>query len=443
MKRSKNLATTIAVTLLILLVNLIYPVTSDEVENQNIVISSGVTIIVPDDYPTIQDAIDNASLDDCIFVKIGTYRETITIVINNLTLQGEDKNHTVIEGTGYSDIISIINVNFTKITGFTISGSVGWSGITLTNSSLNEIGNNIIRNCSEDGIDLYQSHRNTIQKNNITNCSEIGIDIDFSECNVIKNNEISNTNWIGMAISDSNGNKIQNNIISTSRNYGIDMVSSNNNILSENVIEHSLLNGLMIWECNENSFLNNTIQYNEEDGLWIYYSNNNTIRFNFFNRNKWNGIDIVHSQYNQIKENIIYDGIDNGIGSYYSSYNQIMNNTFLSNGIGIYLYVSTFNSICFNNFIDSGLAYGHAVFASSTIHNSIQNIWHKNYWDDWIGLRFKFGIKSRLLSKFPKCIRGEVGIFAIAPPGYRSIKWYNFDWNPVSQPYEYDDSGVV
>ena len=49
------------------------------------------TIVVPDNCPTIQGAINNASAGDIIFVRANTYYEHV-IVNKTLTLTGEDKN---------------------------------------------------------------------------------------------------------------------------------------------------------------------------------------------------------------------------------------------------------------------------------------------------------------------------------------------------------------
>jgi len=57
------------------------------------------TIIVPDDYPTITDAIGNATEGDTIFVKKGTYECPInqTLVIDKtISLIGEDAKNTII-----------------------------------------------------------------------------------------------------------------------------------------------------------------------------------------------------------------------------------------------------------------------------------------------------------------------------------------------------------
>lgn len=60
-------------------------------------ITEGNTITVDDDggkdYKTIQEAIDNASIEDTIFVYNGTYKENV-IINKTITLRGEDKYNT-------------------------------------------------------------------------------------------------------------------------------------------------------------------------------------------------------------------------------------------------------------------------------------------------------------------------------------------------------------
>ena len=53
-------------------------------------------IIVPDDYPTIQEAIDNATDGDTIFVKKGTYEENPLEINKTLSLIGEGADSTKI-----------------------------------------------------------------------------------------------------------------------------------------------------------------------------------------------------------------------------------------------------------------------------------------------------------------------------------------------------------
>ena len=74
------------------------------------------TITVPDDYPTIQQAINNALAGDTVYVKSGTYSENL-IITKSLSLVGENKDSTIIVGSGNTAcLIQHDNVN---VTGFT------------------------------------------------------------------------------------------------------------------------------------------------------------------------------------------------------------------------------------------------------------------------------------------------------------------------------------
>ena len=83
---------------------------------------SGITLYVggsgPDNYTKIQDAIDNASDGDTIFVYSGTYFEHV-VVDKQLYLIGEDKNSTIIDGEGSEDVV-VIYADGVTIQQFTI-----------------------------------------------------------------------------------------------------------------------------------------------------------------------------------------------------------------------------------------------------------------------------------------------------------------------------------
>lgn len=75
--------------------------------------TQATTITVPDDYPTIQAAIDAASTGATIMVRSGTYHESLSLDIG-LTLTAENydtdnpaNNTTIIDGGGASAVISI------------------------------------------------------------------------------------------------------------------------------------------------------------------------------------------------------------------------------------------------------------------------------------------------------------------------------------------------
>ncbi len=200
------------------------------VENtiHDFILASGDVIYVggsgPGNYSTIQEAIDYADEGDTIFVydDSSPYKENI-IVNKSLSLIGEDKQTTIIEGIETDYVVSI-TADGVSITGFTIKHSneveeeylVNFyvcsdqnivvenifscdpsrreSAISLLNSSYNLIIKNIIENYYFEGIELLNSHYNDIAENIITGIRRrrgIGIDLIDSSNNIIKRNEIS------------------------------------------------------------------------------------------------------------------------------------------------------------------------------------------------------------------------------------------------------------
>ena len=69
-------------------------------------------------YSSIQDAIDNTSNGDTVFVFNGTYYENI-IIYKSIILLGENKNTTIIDGDKKGDVVRVVSDEVT-ISGFTI-----------------------------------------------------------------------------------------------------------------------------------------------------------------------------------------------------------------------------------------------------------------------------------------------------------------------------------
>jgi pectin methylesterase-like acyl-CoA thioesterase len=55
-------------------------------------------IIVPNDYPTIQQAVDAAYNGDTIHVRAGTYTENVLIYNKSISLLGDGVSNTTIRG---------------------------------------------------------------------------------------------------------------------------------------------------------------------------------------------------------------------------------------------------------------------------------------------------------------------------------------------------------
>jgi parallel beta-helix repeat protein len=218
-------------------------------------------IVVPDDYATIQSALDTVQNGDRIYVKTGIYHENLNIT-KSVSLIGESKDSTVIDGNssqGYRAPIRIYSNNVT-VTGFKIEDS--WTGILIGHVNDCKISGNIFTN-NHDGIVLSSASRNVLEANVIERVKTNGYGIQLwdSTNNILKKNQIYSAS-IGIAIrgqpSNSFGenNWVLANILSDCAEQTIMIGSSSNNILMANTVSNSG-RGISLFETD-----NNTIHHN-------------------------------------------------------------------------------------------------------------------------------------------------------------------------------------
>lgn len=286
----------------------------------------------PGNYSRIQDAIENATDGDTVFVYSGTYVIDDFIFIDvSIRLIGENKENTVVTGwtiwvnkTGveireftFLNQYGLVSAHLSEeVNNIIISDNIfkvselvnGFGGVIIyTNYSL--ISNNTFYNC---GIWLFSYH-NTVY-NNIVNgkplvyyedVSDIVIDeagqIILINCNniTVKNLEFSNT-FIGLQLFETENCLISDNIFSNLGWAGL-LAFSNNNIISGNIFSNNIV-GLLFGGCEGNKVSKNSFE-NNEIGLGFGWSSGNLISNNNFkylypfnknifsieSKNTWNG----------------------------------------------------------------------------------------------------------------------------------------------------------
>jgi len=161
--------------------------TQNNVASANIVVRTQLR--VPQDFATIQEAIDAAVFGETIVVASGVYHEHIG-VDKSLTLKGESCNTTIIDGDGETRIIVVIKASEVRFSGFTIRNGSG--GLLLEYSNDSIIADSIIAGTLE-GLSLLFSHNNTIIANMMKD-NERGLFLGDSNNNrIYYNNFINNT----------------------------------------------------------------------------------------------------------------------------------------------------------------------------------------------------------------------------------------------------------
>lgn len=228
----------------------------------------------PGNYTSIQNAIDNASSGDTVFVYTGIYYEHITI--NKLiNLIGEDRDNTIIDGGGSGRVIYSYGSDVT-IKEFTVQNGSNSAG-TSKNSCIevlardNTICDINIKN-SYYGIHLFASEYCVIDNVTVSNAIQDGIYIEYSHYITIKNNTIQSC-YNGIYLESSKNNIINNNDVFNNE-IGIYLHRlSDSNIFSENNICQNSNFGIYIDESNTNEFYHNNF-INNTNHVYTYRSSN-------------------------------------------------------------------------------------------------------------------------------------------------------------------------
>lgn len=398
----------------------------------------------PNNYTKIQDAIDNATEGDTVFVydDSSLYYENVRIN-KSIGLIGENKETTRIDGNRNGSII-LISANKTIVSNFTIknekdTGSL--KGGIYVSSNRNRISHNIITN-NTYGVHINSGTHNNISQNKIIENRDDGIFLMSGEANTIFNNEIVG-NWdYGVTLDTATQNTFtQNNIINNNRGDIVFQNTDTHNIINKNTIgtfylgtrdyegrpksnfimENSFINGgICVWNAVHNIIINNTINgkpliYLEQEShrdithagqiilidcqdvtiknqnishtkmaIQLWHSNKCSIEDNQFHDNDI-GIACYKSRKNHIKNNYITKSKWNAIYLWNSHKNTIKDNTltYSKYGQGIELYYhSNKNTITRNTITANQIGIDTTTSNYNTIkHNNINN-------NTWIGIAF-------------------------------------------------------
>ena len=436
----------------------------------------------PGNFSRIQDAIDNASFGDTVFVydDSSPYYERV-VIEKTITLQGENRETTILDTGGYFNVVSI-SADGVCVYGFTLQNSgfsSGHSGVYVQSSN-NTICDNIFLD-NYDGVSVSYSYNSVVCDNVFVN-NEFGV-LLRSDGNVVCGNSFFN-DGIATIASD---NVIVDNTVNykpivylqdeadeiVDEDCGQIILVNCSNITVKNQVIANTCAGIHLHQCHSCVIENNSVRENRI-GISIGYSDYNVIKFNGASSNRIFGIDMYHCDDNVIESNACIDQVSgeynhHGMRLYMCNNNSIQFNWLKHNKVGMECYQCYDNNIAYN-FIGYNLYIGvkldwfsegnsineneivgndRGVVFNDVSHNFItRNNFRSN--DEPVQLNILQYLKFSLRKlpeirgnywgckrMFPKLILGEFMFVYMEVPfgGYVSFRCPFFDWHPAQEPY--------
>jgi hypothetical protein len=298
------------------------------------------TIIVPDDYPTISSAIENAKEGNTIIVKNGVYTEPTLNITKSLKIISQNENSAeIIIHTPMINTFPLFGGNWEFINPIKINSN----NVTLADFLISCDGGDI--NATGNGLKFLN--------NNLNGNATIGLILNGNESEVKEN-------VFGYLSFNGNSNQIKNNQVTS-----ITFQGSNNAVLSNQIIggAYTGIFQLLLTEGNYNVIYNNNLK-GRFNGLLIGQWENSS--YNFVGGNtisvSMDSLDMCEGSCNVFYGNIVTNGRSGvGVGYYVSENNIFLKNSFIKNNQN----ALNITGLIYPSFFDDGVA--------------------GNYWDDYSG----------------------------------------------------------
>ena len=272
---------------------------------KNVEVRAPRVLSVPNQYSTIQRAVDAAEEGDTVFVASGTYHGNLRVQ-KDLSLVGEDQSNTTIDGSGAADVVFLYQSKV-EISGFTLRNSkksstysgifaYGSSGITITNVTAMDDYNGIllvgVKNAKLRDVNMTGNHYN------------FGVDGGSLE-HFMHDIDASNT---------VNGKPIYYWVNEHDRQVPFDagyvaVVNSTDITVKDLNTEEKNLDGVLFAYTNDSSIETVNVTGNSR-GIYLYESYNNNVSANDV-KNNGVRVDLYYSGDNFLRDNSMIDNYYN------------------------------------------------------------------------------------------------------------------------------------
>ncbi|MGC9443463.1 MAG: right-handed parallel beta-helix repeat-containing protein [Candidatus Methanospirareceae archaeon] len=286
------------------------------------------TMYVPDQYPTIQQAVDNASSDDMIIVRDGEYTENVYIDVAHLTIRSENgSENCIVQAANSTEHVFTVAAEWVNISGFTLTEATG------------------------------------------NDASGLRLGPGVEHCTITNNTASGNSH--GFSLESADHNILRDNIGCNNTLCGFELVTSYDNLISGNDLYHNQVGLSLLVRCDDNRIVNNTVYENTLTGINLRSDcDNTTISGNHVYKNNVDGISIMAVTNITVSDNLIYNNSRIGIYLWLfgTSDDIISGNKIYDNGDGIILRNSSSSSSinCYGNEIYNN-NYGIEILESDNV----------------------------------------------------------------------------
>jgi parallel beta-helix repeat protein len=282
--------------------------TRAESANSNILYVGGSGL---GNFSLIQDAIDNASTGDIVYVFSGVYRESL-VISKTIFLCGEDRMTTVVNGSKNDAVVNVTEeADRVVVSGFTLTSALATACVYLA-SDANTISDNIL--CNMEGIIIERQRDGSVSRNNTISSNNFltwysGISIEDSFWNTISANSfhggqvalalqnstvdtISGNTFLqsdGILVLDCVGSRVFENVIVNPTDKGISIIGCSNTVVHDNSIVNGSDNGITVDLSSSVSVYSNHVEGNAGFGISVFYSSLTVVVGNNIFNNKLNG----------------------------------------------------------------------------------------------------------------------------------------------------------
>ncbi len=241
--------------------------------------AAAATLVVPGDYPSIQDAVNAASNGDTIQVAAGEWVGSIDVKsLNDLTLAG--KKGAVIDGAGATECLYVDGCRNVTITGFTFEDAVG-DAVRVVDSTGIAISRCTVSGSGMNGLYFSSCDRVEVVGCTIRSVGASGVRADAGcERVTVEKCVVEDTTAHGIALSFEGGGVgvshavIQKNTVHRAGHYGI-VAGGSNLLIAKNTVVNADYRGIAIDDSTNtpNALITgNTVTDSAFEGIVLHWS---------------------------------------------------------------------------------------------------------------------------------------------------------------------------